>query len=69
MGEPLFVFESEPVFPDERAWFWKWIVLTVGSLLLILFAALVLMGQAGLLRVPRAWRQSPRKMYAQSYFS
>ena len=63
MTELLVTFESDPVFPDERAWFWKWLVLLIGSLLLILFAGLVLFGQAGLLRVPRAWRQPPRKMY------
>lgn len=63
MPDSLIAFETEPAFPDERAWFWKWLVLGGGSLALLLLATLVIFAQAGLLRVPRAWRNPPRKMY------
>lgn len=48
----LAIFESEPVFPDERAWFWKWLALAIGCVLLLLLASAIIL-----------WPRPRRKIY------
>jgi uncharacterized membrane protein YczE len=53
----LAVFESAPVFPDERAWFWKWLVLAIGCVLLLALAsAIVLWPAVAARRSPKIYR-------------
>lgn len=59
-------FESEPVFPDRDSWYWKWVVLVFGCLLIFVLMGAILLArtwerESGRIRRMLGWpRRKPR---------